>query len=131
MKNQSNPNNTSFIAEGTTITANIQSDGNIHISGSVMGEINTKLHLILNKKGRINGNTIAKTAIISGEIDGDLRILHTLTLHASAKVNGNIYAKHLITEQGAEINGNIKTGNGVNVLEEQTANEVSLQKKAG
>jgi cytoskeletal protein CcmA (bactofilin family) len=131
MKKQSNPNNTSFIAEGTTITADINSDGNIHISGSVLGEIKTKLHVILNNKGKITGNTIAQTAMISGIIEGDIRVLQTLTLHASAKVNGNIYAKHLITEHGAEINGTIKTGSGINVLEEQPVKEVSLQKKAG
>ena len=124
-------NNTSFIAEGTTIKADMTSEGNIHISGIADGEIITKQHLILNDTGRIKGNTIAKTAMISGTIEGDLRVTETLKLHAKARVLGNIYAKQLVTEEGAEINGILRTGKDVKVLSEQAVKEVPLQKKAG
>lgn len=124
-------NNTTFIAEGTTIKADITCEGNIHISGIAHGEIITKQHLILNDSGKISGNIIAKTAMISGTIEGDLRITETVTLHAKAIVNGNIYAKQLVTEHGAEINGMLRTGKDVKVLVDQTIKEVPLQKKAG
>ena len=126
-------NNTTFIAIGTIISANITCEGNIHISGSADGEINTKQDLILNETGKIKGNIIAKSAIISGSVEGDLKVTGSLTLHAKAKakVKGNIYAKHLITEEGAEINGLLKTGSTVDKNSEQLIKEVSLQKKAG
>ncbi len=124
-------NNTSYIAEGTTLKANMTSEGNIHISGIVDGEIITKQHLILNDTGKITGNTIANTAMISGYIEGDLRVTETLKIHANAKINGNIFAKHLVTEEGAEINGILRTGKDVKVLAEQIIKEVPLQKKAG
>ena len=124
-------NNTTFIATGTTISADISCEGNIHISGSAKGEINTKQYLILNETGIIKGNIIAKSAIISGTVEGDLRVTGSLTLHSKAKVKGNIYAKHLITEEGAEINGLLKTGSTVDKNSEQLIKEVSLQKKAG
>lgn len=127
----SRTNNTSFIAEGTTIKADITSEGNIHISGIADGEIITKQHLILNDTGRITGNTIAKTAMISGTVEGDLRVTETLKLHAKARVHGNIYARDLVTEQGAEVNGLLRTGKDVKVLSEQVVKEVPLQKKAG
>ena len=124
-------NNTSFIAEGTTLKADITSEGNIHISGTADGQIITKQHLILNDSGRITGNTIAKTAMISGLIEGDLRVTETLKLHSKARVLGNIYAKYLVTEEGAEINGMLRIGSEVKVLTEQVVKEVPLQKKAG
>lgn len=130
MKN-TRTNNTSYIAEGTSMKADITSEGNIHISGIADGEIITKEHLVLNESGRITGNTIAKTALISGTIEGDIRVTETLTLHAKARVFGNIYAKNLITEQGAEINGVLRTGLDVKVLTEHAVKEVPLQKKAG
>ncbi len=124
-------NNATFIAEGTTIKADLTSEGNVHISGIADGEIITKNHLILNDTGKITGNTVAKTAMISGTIEGDLRVTETLKLHAKAKVMGNIFAKHLITEQGAVINGMIRTGKEVKILTDQIVKEVHLQKKAG
>lgn len=127
----SRTNSINFIAEGTILTANITSEGNIHISGIVDGEIMTKQHLILNDTGRITGNTIAKTAMLSGTVEGDLRITESLTLHSKARVFGNIYAKQLITEQGSEINGTLRTGKEVKVLTEQIIKEVPLQKRAG
>lgn len=130
MKNTS-INNTSYIAENTTMKADITTEGNIHISGKVDGEIITKEHLVLNESGTITGNTIAKTALLSGTIEGDIRVTETLTLHSKAKVYGNIYAKQLITEQGAEINGILRTGKDIKVLTEQSVKEVPLQKKAG
>ena len=69
--------------------------------------------------------------MISGIIEGDLRVTESLTLHAKAKVKGNIYAKHLITEEGAEINGLLKTGSKVDINSEQLVKEVPLQMKAG
>lgn len=131
MKDSKRTPNTSYIAEGTTLKANISSEGNIHISGIADGEIKTNQHLVLNEKGRITGNTIAKTAIISGLIEGDLRVTDTLTLHSKARILGNIYTQNLITEQGAEINGLLKTGKDVQVLTEAIVKEVPLQKKAG
>ncbi len=124
-------NNTSFIAVGTIISADITCEGNIHISGIADGEINTQQHLILNDTGKITGNITAKSAMISGIIEGDLRVTESLTLHAKAKIKGNIYAKHLITEEGAEINGLIKTGAEVDINSEQLVKEVPLQKKVG
>ncbi len=123
--------NTSFIAEGTSVDADINSEGNIHISGVVDGNIITKEHLILNDIGKINGNVNAKTAIISGTIKGDLRIAENLKLLAKAKIIGNIFAKEFSTEEGAEINGMLKIGKDIHVAPEQVVKEVSLQKKAG
>ena len=130
MKNNS-INNTSFIAVGTIISADITCEGNLHISGIVEGDITTKQHLILNDTGIITGNVIAKTSMISGIVEGELRITDSLTLHTKAKVKANIYAKNLITEEGAEINGLLKTGSEINIITEQVVKEVPLQKKAG
>ena len=124
-------NDTSYIAIGTIISSVINCEGNIHVSGICEGDINTKQNLILNDIGKITGNIIAKSAMISGTVEGDLRVTGSLTLHAKAKVKGNIYAKHLITEEGAEINGLIKTSAEVDINSEQLVKEVPLQKKAG
>lgn len=122
-------NYTSFIAVGTIISAGITCEGNIHISGIVDGEIHTQQHLILNDTGKITGYIIAKSGMISGLVEGDLRITDCLTLHAKAKVKGNIYAKHLITEEGAEINGLLNTGSEVDIKAKQLVKDVPLQKK--
>ena len=131
MKKEKSINTTSFIHQNTVINGNLTSDGNMHISGSIKGQATISELLVLDKTGSIIGDLNAKEAKISGTIEGEVRIEGTLTLHSEAKVSGNIFARHLITEAGALVNGEIRVGKNVDVQKDEIITAIPLQKKAG
>lgn len=131
MKKEKSINTTSFIHQNTVINGSLTSDGNVHISGSIQGQAIISELLVLDKTGSIIGDLNAKEAKVSGTIEGEVRIEGTLTLHPEAKVTGNIFARHLITEAGALVNGEIRVGKNVDVQKDEIITAIPLQKKAG
>ena len=131
MKKEKNINTTSFIHQDTEIIGDLSSDGSLHISGSVKGQINISQLLVLDKQGSISGDLNASEAKISGKVEGEIRITGTLTLHPEARVTGNIIARNLITEAGAIVDGEIRVGKKVDVQSIEILAELPLQKKAG
>ena len=131
MKKEKSINTTSFIHQDTEINGDLSSDGSLHISGSVKGQINISQLLVLDKQGSITGDLNASEAKISGKVEGEIRITGTLTLHPEARVTGNIIARNLITEAGAIVDGEIRVGKKVDVQSIEILAELPLQKKAG
>lgn len=134
MKNHVAINNVTVIQKGTRIEGNIERADKVHISGSLIGNINANDHLVIHEDGVVQGNITTPRSEISGKVMGDIRVTDLLVLKGTAQVTGTIYAKYLVTEEGAQFNGTIISGKEVNVLNENTSQEnpVSIpQRKAG
>ncbi len=104
-----------LIGAGTTITGDIQSDGDIRIDGSLNGNIITKGKVVVGTTGKINGEITCKNFDLSGKIEGKVNADMLLSLKPSANILGDISAGKLAVEPGAVFTGSCKMkDNGFN-----------------
>lgn len=94
-----------LIGAGTTITGDIQSDGDIRIDGSLIGNIITKGKIVIGTTGKINGEITCKNFDLSGKIEGKVNAENLLSLKASSNIKGDINAGKLAVEPGAVFTG--------------------------
>jgi len=101
-------NSVSTIANGTTVTGEIKSEGNYRIDGVLKGDINVSEKLIIGPTGIIEGNIWCANSDISGKVTGKIIVKELLSLVASAQVFGEIVTKKLSIEPGAIFSGTCK-----------------------
>lgn len=101
-----NPNNLNIINAGTTITGDLNSEGDMRIDGTVKGYVSSKARLVLGNTCKVEGDIKAVNLELSGEVNGNIFVSELLTIKATAKINGDIISNKLIIEAGAEFNGN-------------------------
>ena len=99
------PQSANLIQAGTSITGDIESNGNIRIDGNLKGTINTGGKVILGSTGSIDGDIICINADIEGRANGTIKVKELLTLKATALVSGDIYTDKLSIEPGAKFTG--------------------------
>ena len=104
-----------LISNGTEITGDVKSSGDIRIDGSLTGNLNTKGKVVIGPTGRVNGEVICKNSEVSGIIEGRIIVSQLLILKVSSKIMGDIVTLKLSIEPGAVFTGNCKmNGNEVN-----------------
>jgi cytoskeletal protein CcmA (bactofilin family) len=104
-----------IIASGTTITGDINSDGDLRIEGSIIGNINTKGKVVVGITGKIAGEITCKNFDLSGKVEGKVNAEKLLSLKSTANILGDINAGKLAVEPGAVFTGTCKMKeNGMN-----------------
>lgn len=93
-----------LIAQGTTITGDIISEGDFRIEGNIQGNLKTPGKVVIGKTGVINGTLKAANSDIEGKFSGKLLISDTLSLKSSARVEGEVEVGKLAVEPGATFN---------------------------
>ena len=96
----------SVLAEGFALTGDIESDGDVHIEGTVTGNIQA-MEVVVGPKGKVTGQIKAKAACIHGGVDGQIQG-SSVTLAKSSKVNGDILHNQLTIEPGAFLEGHCR-----------------------
>jgi cytoskeletal protein CcmA (bactofilin family) len=94
-----------LISNGTDITGDIKSNGDIRIDGSLTGNLNTKGKVVIGPTGRVNGEVICKNSEVSGVIEGKIIVGQLLNLKASSRIQGDIVTAKLAIEPGARFSG--------------------------
>ncbi len=94
-----------LIGSGTSITGDINSNGDLRIDGMVKGNIVSKAKLVLGPNGKIEGDIHAQNADIQGNVKGRVTVGEILFLKSTALIQGDITTNKLIVESGAEFNG--------------------------
>ena len=97
-----------LISNGTEITGNIGSTGDIRIDGYLNGNLNTKGKVVIGPSGRVKGEVVCKNLEVSGAIEGKVAVENLLNLKASSKIVGEIVASRLSIEPGAKFTGSCK-----------------------
>lgn len=100
-----NPNTLNIVNVGTTITGDLNSDGDMRLDGAVKGYISSKARLVLGPTSRVDGDIKAANLEVSGEVHGNIFVSELLTVKSTAKINGDIVSNKLVIEAGAEFNG--------------------------
>ncbi|MES2565887.1 MAG: polymer-forming cytoskeletal protein [Bacteroidota bacterium] len=99
-----------LIGNGTFITGDINSNGDVRIDGTLKGNISISGKLVVGPSGIIDGNVICQNADISGEIKGKINVSELLSLKATAKLLGDIVTAKLSIEPSASFTGTCSMG---------------------
>lgn len=94
-----------LIAQGTKITGDLISDGDIRIDGELTGNLDVKGRLVIGASGKVEGEIRCKSCEIAGTQKGKLFIGELLTLKASSNVSGDMVTQKLSIEPGAYFMG--------------------------
>lgn len=112
--NETEPAAINLISNGTDITGDVKSSGDIRIDGSLTGNLNTKGKVVIGQTGKVNGEVICKNSEVSGIIEGKIVVNQLLILKASSKIFGDIVTSKLSIEPGAVFSGNCKMSDNEN-----------------
>ena len=104
-----------IIQNGTSLSGDIESSGNIRIDGKLTGTLNTKEKLVVGKTGVIIGEVVCKNASIEGKIEGKVEVDELLFLKSTAVIEGDIVTKKIVVEEGAKFNGSCVMGSKAHV----------------
>jgi cytoskeletal protein CcmA (bactofilin family) len=118
-------NASTMIGAGTTITGDLQSNGDIRIDGILKGNLKGKSKIIIGTDGVVEGNIEGLHADIMGHVTGTIKVQELLYLHGSTEVNGDIYAGKLQIEPTAVFNGKCNMGANIVELKNDVANVVN------
>ena len=98
------------IGEGTIITGDIKSKGDLRVDGTLKGSVSTSGKVVLGKGGVVEGDVVCNNADISGSIKAKITVSQLLVLKATAKLNGDIITNKLSVEPGATFTGSCSMG---------------------
>ena len=103
-----------LISQGTEITGDIKSSGDIRVDGVLNGNMVTKGKVVIGPTGKIKGEVECKNSEVSGMIDGKITVSQLLNLKATSKIIGTIITNKLSIEPGAVFTGNCAMKDGEN-----------------
>lgn len=116
--------------EGTVITGEIKSQGDIRIDGEINGAVYSASKLVVGPSGKVDGDVKCKNADISGKVYGQIIIDDLLFLKSTAVIEGDIVAKKLVVESGAKFNGTCSMGDSVKSNKHEERPTAKLKKEA-
>lgn len=91
----------SRLSRGLTITGKLDTDGELHIHGRVLGTVRAD-RLVIAPGSDVEGDVVAREAQISGRVLGRVFALN-VTLDSSAEVTGRIFHHTVEVARGARI----------------------------
>ena len=100
-------------AENCTIGPNIQvsgrvsGDGDVHVSGTVEGEVSLSDNLHVESDGRVVAEVEAQTITVEGHLEGEVVARDLVTLVDGCTVTGTIRSPRINIEEGARFRGDI------------------------
>src|ERR1700678_3136241 len=94
---------TSHLGRALTIRGILDTEGELHVQGNVLGQINAD-RLVIGAEGYVEGDVIARDVRIVGRVKGRI-FAYQVTLDSSADITGRVF-HHLVTvEKGAKMYG--------------------------
>jgi len=123
--NQSANASTTLIGNGTTITGNIESAGDIRIDGVLKGNLLAKAKVIIGPDSIIEGDIIGQQADICGRVEGRIQVNDLLYLKGNAIVLGDIHAVKILMEPTVNFNGQCRMGANIVELKSDLAMAVN------
>jgi len=99
-----------IISEGTVISGEITTKGDIRIEGKVFGKITCDSKLFIGDNGSVEGDVDARNAYIAGQVKGTVVVRDLLQLQETGLIEGDIYTSKLSVQVGATFSGNCRMG---------------------
>ena len=102
----------SYLGAGLQIKGEISGNEDLRLDSKVDGLISIGgYRLTLGPTARLDGNIVAREAVISGEVNGDISAFDRLEVTKSASIVGDLTTGKILIEEGAYIKGDIEIGN--------------------
>lgn len=111
----SSPPSATIIGTGTTLKGDIQSQQDLRIDGTVIGNIKSVSKIIIGQGGVVEGDLESAQCDVNGKVNGNIRCRELLQLRGESVVSGNLYAGKLQIEPSATFNGQCHMG--ANIVE--------------
>lgn len=99
-----------IIGNGTKITGNIETSGDIRIDGTLIGNLTTQGKIVIGETGNIEGEVVCVNSDVSGKLKGKISVKELLSLKATAKILGDIITNKLAIEPNAIFTGTCNMG---------------------
>jgi len=99
-----------MFGQGTQLTGDVNSDGDIRVDGAVKGVLHSKAKIVIGVTGVVEGDLICQNATIDGKVNGNVMASELVILTKSAFVTGDIQLKKLVVEEGARFSGKCTMG---------------------
>jgi cytoskeletal protein CcmA (bactofilin family) len=93
----------SVLGTDLTITGNIAASADLHIDGSIEGDIACS-SLVQGETSTIRGGVNAETARLAGRVTGSITARELVILR-TARIEGDVHYDALTIEQGAQVEG--------------------------
>ena len=107
-KNGTREGGLSIVAKDLTIAGDLHAAGVIRIEGRVIGNVHAGEQVLLSDGGIIEGDVVAREAVIGGRVHGSINGEERIELQASAVVHGDIVTRRLLIQEGGAVNGAIR-----------------------
>lgn len=120
----------SLISAGTTLTGDINSNSDLRIDGTLVGNINSTAKVIIGANGTVKGDINGQQADILGKVTGAVKVKELLQLKGSSIIQGNIHAGKLQVEPTATFNGECHMNVVPSATEKTEKADSKLEEKA-
>ena len=107
---KSTGNGTTLIGAGTTLKGDINSNSDLRIDGTIIGNIHSSSKVVIGANGVVEGDITGNQADIIGKVTGNIRAKDLIQLRGDSAVTGNLYANKLQIEPSATFNGQCHMG---------------------
>ncbi len=98
-------NEASVINSGLKVIGNMESDGDIVISGTVEGDI-TSRGLTVSEGATVKGTVTVGAVSVLGRVEGEIRT-RAIRIAATGEIAGNIKYETMAIEEGAQVDGHV------------------------
>ena len=112
--NETDNSTINLISNGTEITGDIKSNGDIRVDGFLTGNLTTKGKVVIGPTGKVKGEVHCKNSEVSGAVEGRISVSQLLTLKTDSRIIGDIITFKLSIEPGAKFTGNCKMSESEN-----------------
>src|SRR5256885_8454626 len=102
----------SIIGAGMRVVGDITAEGVVKIEGTVVGTVQAARQVLVAKGGVVEGDVMTKEAIVGGEVRGAIQASERVELQVTSVVYGDITTRRLLVQEGGEINGVLRMGEG-------------------
>lgn len=125
-----------MLGEGAVLEGTLRAEGDVRVSGRVVGDLHVEGRVILTPEGAVDGTLSATHADVAGRLEGEARVTERLVLKSDARVDGTINAGRVVIEEGAlftgscAMNGRASVPPEIAVRPEATAGEAAASEKA-
>ncbi|MCB8964839.1 MAG: polymer-forming cytoskeletal protein [Bacteroidales bacterium] len=104
-ENELSTNNINLVGLGTEISGDINSNGDLRIDGTLIGNLTVKGKVVVGETGKIKGEITCKNSDISGTIEGKITVFELLSIKSTAKINGDLHVGKVAIEPGSRFTG--------------------------
>jgi cytoskeletal protein CcmA (bactofilin family) len=102
---------TSYLGPGLLIQGEISGNEDLRLDSTVDGLVSIGgFRLTLGPGGHVNGDIVAREALIAGEVTGDVRVRDRIEIAKSASIEGDLSTAKIVIEEGAYFKGNLDIG---------------------